>query len=353
MKNPTPGLYPSRNKTRASIRTLFNAASAFLIVAASAGWQASSATPRSSTPPSTSLTGCTPLCNGGNCTPIMLADIWPSKNVALTENDVLFSGGAYPYINNGYVAKVPKAGGQIEFILDDLATIPTVRQTGGEIYVLGASSPLPSLLNRLNSDGSYTGFPTATGWPNSFTGDATRLYWVDSNDGNFYSVPRTGGSLELVAQSGTPTKPYQAHVDEEYLYWVNQPLSKKGWTLWKAPKSGGAAPTLLLSVLAGRFRKFVLDGNDIYFIDYYTGLNKISKNGGAVTHIAYADDPGSMLAVDDERLYWIKDEVFTATCKDGSSSQSLTAETYLTEDIAVDDSGIYWTQFYKVWKLAK
>ncbi|QRK10465.1 hypothetical protein JQX13_10450 [Archangium violaceum] len=134
---------------------------------------------------------------------------------------------------------------------------------------------------------------------------------------------------------------------------MNQPASKKGWTLWKAPRSGGAAPTLLLSVQAGRFRSFALDANDIYFIDYYTGLNKISKNGGAVTNIAYADEPGNFLVADDERLYWLKDEVLTATCKDGSSSQALTAETYLTEDLAVDDSGIYWTQFYQVWKIAK
>lgn len=53
------------------------------------------------------------------------------------------------------------------------------------------------------------------------------------------------------------------------------------------------------------------------------------------------------------RLYWLEDEVLTATCKDGSNSQALTAETYLTEDLAVDDSGIYWTQFYQVWKIAK
>ncbi|HEX8536635.1 MAG TPA: hypothetical protein VF664_04175, partial [Cystobacter sp.] len=259
----------------------------------------------------------------------------------------------YPYITNGFVGRVSKAGGPFEMVLEDLATIPTVRQTGGEIFILGAASPLPSLLNRLNADGSFTGFPTATGWPNFFTGDATHLYWVDSNEGNFYALPRSGGSLSVVAQSNIPTKPLQSLVDGDSLYWVNRPASGKGWNLWKAPKAGGAAPTLLLFVQAGRFRGFAMDANNIYFLDYYTGLNKISKSGGAVTNIAYADDPGSILAVDNERIYWIKDEVLTATCKDGSGDQAITAETYSTDDIAVDDSGIYWSQFYKVWKIAK
>ncbi|MDC0711693.1 hypothetical protein POL68_24710 [Stigmatella sp. ncwal1] len=34
------------------------------------------------------------------------------------------------------------------------------------------------------------------------------------------------------------------------------------------------------------------------------GLNKISKSGGAVTNIAYADSPGNVLAVDDSGIYW-------------------------------------------------
>lgn len=327
-----------------SSRTVFTATSALLLATASMAEGRNSAT---------SLSACAPLCNGGVCTPALLASYGSTSHIALTDNEVYFSGGVYPYIANGYVGRVSKSGGPSELFIRDLATTTSVRQTGGELFVLGAASPLPGKVNRLNADGSFTGIPTTAGWPDFFTGDATHLYWVDRSDGNFYAVPRTGGTPSLVAQSSTPTKPRQALVDDDSLYWVNRTANNKGWNLWKAPKTGGAAPTLLLFVPAGKFHKFALDANDIYFLDYYTGLNKLSKSGGAVTNIAYADDPGDILAVDDGRIYWIKDEVFTATCKDGSGDQILTTETYLTEDLAVDDSGIYWTQFYKVWKIAK
>lgn len=366
MGKHTEELHLSREKAMASAGTFFYTASALLIAAATAGCMAagedsseslgqgapeSAATPLSSAPPAT-LSGCAPLCNG-SCTPVMLANYWPAKDIALTSTDVFFSGGSTPYVNNGYVRRVPKAGGAATLILGNLAITPSVRRAGADVYVIGADAPLPGLLNRVNANGTFTAVPTSTGSPNFLTGDATHLYWVDSIDGNFYALALAGGSPAVVAQSGTPTKPLKALIDGDSLYWVNQPLSKKGWTLWKAPKAGGAAPTLLLSVQAGKFRSFAVDATDIYFIDYYTGVNKISKSGGAVTNIAYADEPGSHLVVDNERFYWIKDEVLTATCKDGSSDQVLTTETYITDDMAVDSSGLYWVQYYKVWKIAK
>ncbi|SEL66254.1 hypothetical protein SAMN05444354_107269 [Stigmatella aurantiaca] len=324
--------------------TVFSATSALLLSTASMAEGSTSASP---------LSGCAPLCVGGVCTPVQIADFWPTTSIAVTDQDVYFSGGAYPTLSNGFVGRVSKSGGPATRILTNLAAIPAVRETGGDLYVLGSAHPLPGKVNRLNANGSFTAIPASAGKPRFFTGDATHLYWIDTNDGHFYAVPREGGSPTVVAQSGLPTKPLQALTDEDNLYWVNRPASGKGWTLWKAPKDGGAAPTQLLFIQAGKFHQFAMDADTIYFLDYYTGLNKISKSGGAVTNIAYADSPGSVLAVDDERLYWIKDEVLTATCKDGSGDQVLTTETYSTDDIAVDDSGIYWAQFYKVWKLAK
>lgn len=329
-----------------SSATIVSATSAVFLATASLAEGSHSAPARS---------GCAPLCTGGVCTPVQIADFWPTESIALKDNDVYFAGGAYPYIANGFVGRVPKSGGFASRFLTNLATIPAVEEAGGEIYVLGAAHPLPGRVNRLNADGSFTAIPTSpsTMKPRFFTGDATHLYWVDNDDGHFYTVPRAGGTPTVVAQSGLPSKPLQALVDEENLYWVNRPANGKGWILWKAPKNGGAAPTQLLFVPAGKFHKFALDTDTLYFLDYYTGLNQISKSGGAVTNISYADDPGTVLAVDGERLYWIKDEVLTATCKDGSGEQVLTTETYSTSDIAVDDSGIYWAQFYKVYKLTK
>lgn len=327
-----------------SFATAFSATSAVLLATASLAEESH-----------VSRTGCAPLCGGGVCAPVLIADFWPMESIALTDDDVYFAGGAYPYIANGSVGRVPKSGGTASRFLTNLATIPAVKQAGGDIYVLGSSHPLPGRVNRLNADGSFTAVPTSpsTSNPRFFTGDATHLYWVDNKDGHFYRVPRAGGSPTVVAQSGLPSMPLQALVDGDSLYWVNRPTSGKGWTLWKAPKAGGAAPTQLLFLQAGKFHKFALDANNIYFLDYYTGLNKLPKSGGAVTNIAYADKPGDVLAVDDQRIYWIKDEVLTATCKEGSGDQALTSETYSTSDIAVDDSGIYWAQFYKVYKLSK
>jgi hypothetical protein len=329
-----------------STATLFSAASAVLLASAS---------PAEESHTSPTRAGCAPLCPGGVCSPSLIADFWPTKSIALTSTEVYFAGGSYPYIANGFVGRVPKAGGTAARFLTNLATIPDVEDANGEIYVLGSSQPLPGRVNRLNPGDSFTAIPTSpsTQKPRFFTGDATHLYWVDATDGHFYRVPRTGGTPTVVAQSGTPNKPLQALVDGDSLYWVNQPTSGKGWTLWKAPKSGGAAPTQLLFLQAGKFHQLAMDANALYFLDYYTGLNKLSKSGGAVTNIAYADSPGSVLAVDGARIYWIKDEVLTATCKDGGGHQVITSETYLTSDLAVDDTGIYWAQFYKVYKLSK
>lgn len=299
------------------------------------------------------LAGCAPLCNGGACTPTLLADYGSTTKIALTANEVYFSGGVYPYINNGYVGRVPKAGGTASLFLRDLATTTSVQDVNGEIYILGSASPLPKTVSRLNANGSLTGITNTTGWPDYFTGNATHLHWVNWTTGDIYGVPRTGGTPFVIAQTGTASKVREVLADNNNVYWVNRTANNKGWNLWRAPKTGGATPTLFLSVPVGKFHALALDTNDIYFLDYYTGLNKLSKSGGAVTNIAYADEPGNVLAVDNERVYWIKDEVFTATCKDGSSEEALTSETYSTDDIAVDGSGIYWSQFYKVWKIAK
>ncbi len=333
-------------RTLHSSTTLFSALSAALLATASLAEGSDTAPTRA---------GCAPLCSGGVCSPVLIADFWPMESVALSGQDVYFAGGAYPYIANGSVGRVPKAGGTATRFLTNLATIPSVEEASGDIYVLGSSQPLPGRVNRLNADGSFTALPTSpsTQKPRFFTGDATHLYWIDATDGHFYRVPRTGGTPTVVAQSGLPTKPNQAIVSGDFLYWVNRPASNKGWTLWKAPKNGGAAPTQLLFLAAGKFHKFAVDGDTVYFLDYFTGLNKLPTNGGPVTNIAYADDPGTVLAIDDQRIYWIKDEVFTASCKDGSGDQVLTTDTYSTTDVAVDDTGIYWAQFYKVYKLSK
>ena len=39
--------------------------------------------------------------------------------------------------------------------------------------------------------------------------------------------------------------------------------------------------------------------------------------------------------------------------KDGSGHEALTAETCSTSDIAVEGSGLSWSQFYKVYKRSK
>ncbi len=329
-----------------SSATTFSATSVVLLATASMAEGRDDALTRS---------GCAPLCAGGVCSPVLIADFWPTESIALAGQDVYFAGGAYPYIANGFVGRVPKSGGTATRFLTNLATIPAVEEVGGEIYVLGSAQPLPGRVSRLNADGSFSATPTSpsTQKPRFFTGDATHLYWIDGTDGHFYSVPRAGGAPAVVAQSGLPSKPLQALVDGDFLYWVNRPANNKGWTLWRAPKTGGAAPTQLLFLQAGRFHKFAVDANNLYFLDYYTGLNRLPKGGGAVTNIASADEPGNVLAVDGQRLYWIKDEVLTATCKDGSGHEALTAETYSTSDIAVDGSGLYWSQFYKVYTLAK
>ncbi len=48
----------------------------------------------------------------------------------------------------------------------------------------------------------------------------------------------------------------------------------------------------------------------------------------------------------------MKDEVLTATCKDGSGSEALGPADILVT-IAVDSSGVYWTDRNKVMKIAK
>jgi len=183
--------------------------------------------------------------------------------------------------------------------------------------------------------------------------DATAAYYVDR-------LPETVVRLDLGTGTASPLGParnaqssplwFSIVGDDTDVYWA---ANNAGETLWRMPKTGGAAVSLIAGVdsPAG----LALDQDTLYWIES-GGIYSIPKLGGAPSHLAQeAGDNGSSLAVDATSVYWLNGVAGTLNRvpKGGGPTELLASGQIQCVGVALDTLWVYWVATQQVMKVAK
>ncbi len=299
-------------------------------------------------------------CKGSVCQPTTLATgqgaIW---GVAVDASHVYFAS-----FTNGFVARVPKAGGKVEKIASTGAFLARKVAVDAS-HVYWSSDDSPGAVSRCLVTGCV-GAPEVLATPQRPTGlalDSTSVYWADRNTTELRRRPIAGGA-EVHAADSTGGPPIAVAVDQSQLFWL---ADFSGEVQGRASDGG----TFSIGTSGTSGRDLALDGTFVY---WGAALNlgddgRISRaprtGAGPSELVGPAKGEPVSLAVDAKLLYWTAWErktdggVITAgvySCAPagcGAAPTTVAAGQDLPRGIALDDVAIYWGANGVVMKLAK
>jgi hypothetical protein len=161
--------------------------------------------------------------------------------------------------------------------------------------------------------------------------------------GTVFKMPVSGGQAILLS-SQPSGYPGPIRVRNEYVYWITSYES-----INKVGVSGDGFVTLATGLPF--IDDFVVDDAYVFFSEHDTGrIRRMSIDGGPISTIANVSFPPFHLAADEHSLYWISSLKVGAMLKDGGSptiiDQEVLSDIYGNGSIAVDPTGVYWTETY-------
>lgn len=300
-------------------------------------------------PCATDIECCVGLCTEGTCgacrageEPVVLAageDTFDTIALALDRTSVYWASG----LEGGRMRRINKHGGEAVTLATGL----------GRPFVMELDEPRATLYFTAE-DGVYA-LPTSggeaalladsgeAGTCYVLTQDADALYWTSYNTESLRSMPKDGGPVTLLADTGGVTSGGIA-VDEDTVYWSGY------LQLFSTPKAGGALTPLTddhaysMSHEAGRLfystgcagncghiralsagggvpesltgivdnpLNMALDGEYVYWAwqdndsTLYGGVRKVAKSGGQAWIDVAQSTPSIMLRVDETCAYWM------------------------------------------------
>lgn len=283
-------------------------------------------------------------CVAGACQPIELAKQGGQPWEITLDAD-------HVYWNNTHceISKVPKNGGAVQILTEELINAGALAVRGGRVYsassggavryVSTAGGPLSSLTAPVGggfavaTDQSFVYWSSSAPSPGAdtlvktdFAGketsvvgepsagmtsiavDATHAYWTrysgDAASGAVLRVPLSGGATVALAWG---TGFIQLAIDGDDIYWLSDGTSENSWTdgaLYTVKKSGGE-PTQLATSLHGATR-LAVDATHVYWTEAYGMLiRKVPRSGGDAVTLATSDGNPQGIAVDDHAVYWV------------------------------------------------
>lgn len=174
--------------------------------------------------------------------------------------------------------------------------------------------------------------------------DETSVYWIEAP----FSTVRRGslhdGSVSTLAVSGSGGPPGPMRVKNGFVYWID------GFDAIRKVSAAGGAVVTLASDLPF-LNDLEVDDGFVYFSEHDTGaLRRMTTDGASMTLLAAQSAMASprYLAIDSQYLYWIDQQVVGRVPGSGGVVQYLTdsvfADPYQPGSIAVDSTGVYWTE---------
>ncbi|MDI1442597.1 DUF5050 domain-containing protein [Polyangium sp. 6x1] len=139
---------------------------------------------------------------------------------------------------------------------------------------------------------------------------------------------------------GCPLVTFNEGVDESWTNGIVADASGVYWTredsVWRADP-GGASPERLAQGFQSAYT-LAMDADALYVVDYAEKLVRVDKDGSAT--VVLAENVGSAVAVDENRVYFTTTEGVFRTSKDASDVESV-ASIPDADSIALDDAYVY------------
>jgi hypothetical protein len=167
--------------------------------------------------------------------------------------------------------------------------------------------------------------------------DATRIYWGQHD--HVWSAALDGGApLDLV---GMQAMLDDVGIDDASVFWIAGGI---GGSIEKAPKAGGAAPTVLATATADQPLGLYVAGGNVYWVDSLDAGVLTVPAGGGMTRTVVAKAAGAMTA-DTTSLYLTvtNDGTVWRAALDGAGAPKMVAAMQAgPSGIALDATHVYW-----------
>lgn len=180
---------------------------------------------------------------------------------------------------------------------------------------------------------------------------ADALYWLNGGDGTVVRLA-LGGGAPVVLASGQ-VHPTHLAVDATHVYWTTGgDLGDGGGTVMKVPIAGGAPITLANATLPWAV---AVDASNVYFSAVTPdAIQKTPLAGGAPVVLATSNGSPHAIAVDSSGVYWTQPgSVRRVALAGGPPEVLLDLNLNQTDGIALDATTIYFTTQDEVLKMPK
>jgi hypothetical protein len=177
--------------------------------------------------------------------------------------------------------------------------------------------------------------------PNQMAADDDYLYFADWQNDQIKRMPVAGGTPSVVAAANNLLHHRGLALDNDFVYWGDDTGIRR------VLKAGGTPQTLAADTQSV---KLALDSTHVYWtrIDWTTGqVRRALLGGGSMSTLVTNLDSPYGLALDSTQIYFTErgtGKVYHAN-KDGSGLVSYhpgNISPYMAEDIAVDNTDVYW-----------
>jgi hypothetical protein len=249
---------------------------------------------------------------------------------------------------------------------------------GGAVGQAG-SGPGPGMGGASAGTGDAPGgmtFVATSGWARNLAVDSAYVYWADHNLGRLMKAPVDGGTPIALAPVAAADSWVVA--DGGFVYWSDKP---KGVSTEILKSRGDGSPPASVASFAENIGQFAVSRTAVFWTTAAGTVMKSDPAGGAPTMLA-SNLVADAIAVDDAAVYWSTDtELFKVatsglgqpvplaplkgrisaialgamyvywvdngallrTGLDGGSPE-LVSSTGNATSVAIDSSGVYWTQ---------
>ncbi len=176
--------------------------------------------------------------------------------------------------------------------------------------------------------------------------DGDSVYWSTSREDGIWKISKTGAGATQVI---TGSRPATLVVGGEYLYWTEGGRAHDGKVM-RAAKDGSGMTELVgeqygpLDLIADDHYLYWINQDDPDYHGTYAhgAVLRCPLGGGPLTKLASENTPDHLVA-DDISLYWEGGDGIQKVSKDGGAVTTLTTVINVIHSLAVDDSRLYFT----------